>query len=96
MAKVNRELTPAVFKEVSRAQEVFHLELSPEEMAFIFLLVGNSTGSPIVGTQTFYNTLKHSLQFDDTITDVCKLESIQDTIIVHSADIRNVLSKRQK
>ncbi|WKV20550.1 hypothetical protein 16Q_157 [Pseudomonas phage 16Q] len=96
MAKVNRIFTPAVVKEVSPAQEVFHLELSAEEMAFIFLLVGNCTGNAIGNTWDFYRKLKSALQLEAVAGDTCNLTHERDTITIHPHDIQTVLSKRQK
>lgn len=95
MAKVNREFTPAVVKEVSPAQEVFHLELSPEEMAFIFLLVGNVRGGA-TNMHSLYLQFKQALGFEQYEQNTVELSRKGDRIFVLNEDIQRLLLKRQK
>lgn len=94
MATVTRSIVPAVVKEVTPAQEVFHLELSPEEMALIYLLVGNCRGN-LPFSYTLYQSLRDSLRFESSWNN-CELSSEEYSIIVREQDITRVLDNRKK
>ncbi|UAV84658.1 hypothetical protein PHB09_163 [Pseudomonas phage PHB09] len=94
MAKVNRELIPAVTQVVTPEKEVFHLELSPEEMAFFILLLGSSS-SP-AGCSNLYDPLLKAFSLDNHHVLDASLSNNFNPLDLRGADIQDIISKRRK